>query len=230
MNAQDTSPSPSSPLPRYATQLIQSAQVPAGCVVVRPVLAQDLGLLDAFYRTLTRQTLHQRFHVAMPGLSEARIQEATRQGLAGSADHLVIVATLINDMQEEQVVGHAGWVIDRGGDEGPKATPVADFALVVADAHQGHGIGAALMKVLMQGGQAAGLHWLRAGVLTDNPSMLGLMHKMGCWCAPLPDEDGVVEVLAKVVRERAAPRQRRVRDRWLQAWARLHRGAGEMAP
>ena len=63
-----------------------------------------------------------------------------------------------------------------------------EFALVVADAWQGKGIGTRLMQDLQQAAAARGFRELEGEVLTDNTNMLQLMHDLGFSVEAVPDD------------------------------------------
>jgi acetyltransferase len=54
-----------------------------------------------------------------------------------------------------------------------------EFALVISDEFQGHGIGQRMMKRLMETARARGLDMMEGEVLTANHRMLDLVRSMG---------------------------------------------------
>ena len=54
-----------------------------------------------------------------------------------------------------------------------------EFAIVVADAFQGRGLGTLLMQALMESARAAGLRRIEGLVLATNQRMLELMGSLG---------------------------------------------------
>src|SRR5205085_1363990 len=69
----------------------------------------------------------------------------------------------------------------------------AEFALVVADAHQRHGLGRHLMERLIGVAKERGVKTLTGLVLAENTPMLRLMAALG-FTPPCVVEDGVVAV------------------------------------
>ena len=68
-----------------------------------------------------------------------------------------------------RLLGVARWVrLEPGGD-------VADFAIAVADAHQGQGLGTVLAMALADAAHAAGIRRFTATTLADNVVALRLM-------------------------------------------------------
>jgi acetyltransferase len=66
-----------------------------------------------------------------------------------------------------------------------------EFALIVADAWQAHGLGAALMRSLIAIGRRGGLQRIHGSVLADNRAMLEVCAGLGFEFG-FP-EDGVIE-------------------------------------
>jgi acetyltransferase len=54
-----------------------------------------------------------------------------------------------------------------------------EFAIVVADGWRARGIGARLMRALMQNARSRGLHIMEGDVLAANTRMLALMKSLG---------------------------------------------------
>lgn len=72
----------------------------------------------------------------------------------------------------ETLIGVARYVRDKDGD-------AAEFALVVADAWQGRGIGSRLLAKLADIARQRGLKQLYGDVLATNRGMLNLVRKLG---------------------------------------------------
>ena len=56
---------------------------------------------------------------------------------------------------------------------------MAETAIVVADAEQGHGIGTALAQRLMRDARSAGIRRLRAEIVGSNRGVLALLKTLG---------------------------------------------------
>jgi acetyltransferase len=198
----------------YPTSLIDVFHTVRGRrVVVRPALAQDSEGLARFYQGLTRDTLRQRFHCAFSGLTAQRVRALSDLSQVDHAHLMVLVATSMDEQGREQVLAQAGWQVVEEG--------VAEFALVVADAWQGQGLGMRLMQALLQGASQRNLKWLKGTVLSGNEPMLALMRRSGFWLAADRDADSAFEVQGHVPRLVAqALATSRPAPRW---WARLPR-------
>jgi acetyltransferase len=73
---------------------------------------------------------------------------------------------------KETLIGVARYVLD-------KDSPAAEFAIVIADAWQGRGIGTRLLRELIDVARKRGLRGLYGDILGMNRSMLELVRKLG---------------------------------------------------
>jgi acetyltransferase len=74
-------------------------------------------------------------------------------------------------------------------------TGAAEFALVVADPYQGHGLGHHLMSRLIDVAKDRGVRRLIGLVLRENRTMLELLQALGFTVTPADDPDAVEAAL-----------------------------------
>ena len=125
-------------------------------VVVRPVLGGDAQAEQAFVRALSVESRRKRFHVALNELSPALLRQMTEVDQVG---HVAFVAAACADDDAPKIVADARYVHD--GDE-------THFAIVVADAWQGVGLGRALLQRLLRHAARRGVTRLVGDILADN--------------------------------------------------------------
>jgi len=131
---------------------------------VRPIRPEDVELELAFFRGLSARSRYQRF---MQHLSELPPQLLTR------------FTQLDYERELALVVLHEGSFVAVGR-YAPRADgTTAEFALTVADAWQGKGIGRALLERLCSSARDAGYGALYGSILVDNHAMLNLAAKLG---------------------------------------------------
>jgi RimJ/RimL family protein N-acetyltransferase len=136
-------------------------------VVVRALRPEDrAGLLAAVSRT-SDQSLYRRFFAFKRGFTD---QEVDFYVNVDFVSHVALVAVLEEDGRPV-IVGGARYIVVRPGQ--------AEVAFAVDDAHQGKGIGAALMRHLVALARQAGLKELTADVLPDNTAMLKVFETSG---------------------------------------------------
>ena len=192
---------------RYPSHLIDAWHLRDGTrMILRPVLPQDDDLLRDFVAALSPQSRRLRFHAPINGLCDAALARLTQLDYR---HHLAFVVTIARD-DEETVVAEARYVID---DEDPET---AEFAIAVADAWHGRGIGARLMCSLAAAARGAGLRWLRGEVLAGNAAMLALMQRCGYVLAPHPCDEALLRVETSL--QQRAPSARRP---WLARLAKV---------
>jgi acetyltransferase len=147
-------------------------------LTLRPVRPEDAALLgELFEDGLSRAARYSRFHGAVGRLSASR--------LAWMADadfqrHAAFIVTRWEDGLEH-AVAEGRWVRTA-------VTPGAEFALAVADAWQGRGIGRQLLAALVQAGREQGLPCLLGDVLPGNQAMQSLARSQRFGCATHPED------------------------------------------
>ncbi len=130
-------------------------------VAIRQAHPEDMQAISDFFAGLSAQTRYLRFFGPVtPGAALLR----TLSGCAESVDALVAV-------RGRCIVGHA-MAADR---DGPRGTRVTDVGVVVSDAWQGRGVGAALMRALVTGAEARGVTVLEMDVLDVNHPVLAMI-------------------------------------------------------
>jgi len=118
----------------------------------------DAGRVQAFVRTLSPQTRRERYFCAINELSPRQLERMT---FGGSARDLSLGA-----FEEEEIVAIAEYAD-------------GEFAVVVADAWQGLGIGEALMLRLLEHARESRLPSMHGLVRGGNRGMLRLAGRLG---------------------------------------------------
>jgi GNAT superfamily N-acetyltransferase len=135
---------------------------------------EDLAALSDFFAGLSRHTRYLRFFGPVtPG-------PALQRTLAGCADTIDALVAVRGGV----IVGHA-MAVDRVDPKPPGGTRVTDIGVVVDDAWQGRGVGAALMRAIVTGAQARGVSVLEMDVLDGNHRVLAML--TGHWPAARVD-------------------------------------------
>ena len=216
--------SQASPQPRYrihpypALLIDTRTSDAAGRLTLRPVLPQDDVLLAALVEGLSPAARRNRFHGAVK-LSPVWLQQMScvdyRQQLA-----LIVTAQVAG---AEQVVADARYVVEADGQG-------AEFALMVAEPWQHHGVGTWALQALQRAATQAGLRWLNGEVLEDNAPMLGLMRRCGFALCPHPEDERLVRVQQCLgATPTAAPRAHQGVLSWLAWLARTLPGRAQLA-
>jgi acetyltransferase len=140
-------------------------------VAIRQARADDLPALGDFFAGLSAYTRYLRFFGPVtPGAALLRT-------LAGGPDNVDALVAV----RGGAILGHA-MAVDRVEARGIRVT---DIGVVVADAWQSRGVGAALMRALLGGARERGVTTLEMDVLHSNRRVLAMI--TGHWPAARVD-------------------------------------------
>jgi len=156
------------------TQQDDVLRCPGGLIEIRPGGPADAAAIRSFITGLSPRTQYLRFFagVAPPG-------SALLRGLTGTGNGAdIVVATCRGPAGSEPaggapIVGHA-MAADGADADG---TPAVNIGLVVADGIQRHGVGSALMRMLLARAFARGARIAEMDVLPGNARVLAMIHR-----------------------------------------------------
>ena len=166
-----------------------------GSARVRSVRADDAPRIETFHRALSLETIHFRYFSGLAVLPKLIVRRFSQPD---PLRECVLVAELA-----DALIGLASY--HRCG-----AEDVAEVAFVVADAHQGRGLGTLLLEALAEHARAHGIASFRADTLAGNRAMLRVFHDAG-FAVEREADGGVVHVrfpIAETGRVEAAREQR----------------------
>jgi ribosomal protein S18 acetylase RimI-like enzyme len=136
--------------------------LPAGPTAIRPVVPADVPALRQFFTELSKQSRYQRFFGPI-GTPNPPLLDL----LAGGPSHVDAVVATAGGL----IIGHA-MAADQICPDGEHRT---DIGVVVADAWQGHGMGVALIRTMIDRAQARGVTLVVMDVLHDNYRALAMI-------------------------------------------------------
>ncbi|MGJ7529932.1 N-acetyltransferase family protein [Variovorax sp. GB1P17] len=171
----------------YPSHLVEDWQLSDGTSVrIRPIRAEDFDMHSAFVAGLSNETGFHRL------LSPRKPQpdELWRMTHIDYDRELALIATTEVDGTEQQM----GVVRYVRGDT-PETAATAEFAVVIADAWQHHGVAAKLMRKLIDAAAEAGVKQLSDITLYDNMGMLALARKLGFKLQRDPGNPNVTRLL-----------------------------------
>jgi GNAT superfamily N-acetyltransferase len=147
----------------WATEVLRDGRA----VTIRALKPEDrAGMLAAVGRT-SAQSLYRRFFAFKSGFTDREVDFYVNVDFA---THVALVA-VVEEERQPTIVGGARYIVVRPGQ--------AEVAFAVDDAHQGKGIGPALMHHLAAVARQAGLKELIADVLPENTAMLKVFSASG---------------------------------------------------
>jgi RimJ/RimL family protein N-acetyltransferase len=150
-------------------------------VEIRALKPQDrAGLMNAVAQ-MSEEALYRRFFAPKRSFTEKEIEFYLNVDFVS---HVALVA-VVDEAAGPVIAGGGRFIVSEPGR--------AEVAFGIDDAHQGQGIGSALMRHLAAIARATGLKELHAEVLPDNASMLKVFERCGL-AVTKRSEAGVVHV------------------------------------
>jgi acetyltransferase len=134
-------------------------------VPLRRIREKDADLLLRFFSRLSERSRYQRFMQHLPELPPEMLQRFTH-----ARERELALAAL--DPKDGELIGVGRYAPNADG-------TTAEFALAVADAWQGKGVGRALLERLCESAREAGYEALYGYILDANREMLDLAARLG---------------------------------------------------
>ena len=165
----------------YPADLESTFQLPDGRdVTIRPIRPEDAEIEAEFVRNLSDEAKYFRFMHAMQELTPEMLVRFTQ---IDYDREMALIATTWEEGQEKEH-GVVRYVTN------PDKTS-AEFAVVVSDELQGHGIGQRMLTRLMEIARSRGLDRMEGEVLTANHRMLELVRSLDFQIQASKDNPGV---------------------------------------
>ncbi|MFD2113498.1 GNAT family N-acetyltransferase [Thiorhodococcus fuscus] len=172
----------------YPSHLIERVQLPDGKdLVIRPIRPEDAEMEQDFVRGLSEQTKYFRFMQAIKELTPEMLVRFTQIDY----DREMALIGVVEYEGSEAEVGVARYMSRPGGE-------ACEFAIVVSDTWKNLGIGARLMRSLMQNARLRGFRLMEGEVLTANTRMLALVKSLGFRIESDP-QDMAVKLVTKIL-------------------------------
>lgn len=153
-------------------------------VLIRPIGPEDAAREQAFVRKLSDRSRRLRFFSPIAELSPVMLERFIRPDYPAECALIAIVET---GAGEEQI-GVARYAR-------PDPSGCAEFAIVIADAWQGRGLGHHLLADLIGAATEAGIKRLEGLVLRENTSMLAFVAEMGFRAERHGDDPTLMKVI-----------------------------------
>jgi acetyltransferase len=162
----------------YPAHLVKQITLRDGTsLTIRPIRPADMDMEKAFVRKLSDYSRYYRFMQPIRELSPAMLEQFTHPDYDRE---MALIALSTRDGKDEEI-GVARYVKYPDGRQ-------CEFALAIADAWQGKGVGTALMQELIAVARSVGLESMEGFVLTTNQAMLKLVKFLG-FCVKMNPAD-----------------------------------------
>lgn len=146
-------------------------------ILIRPLRADDFDIEEAFIRGLSTQTRNKRLLGGARAITPAYVARLTQ---IDYPREFALAAVVLLDGRET-LLGVARYAVDGSVDSG-------EFAIVIADTWQGHGLGKLLLERLIEAARAHGIQHLSGLMLSTNTAMQRLTRKLGFTLRPEPGD------------------------------------------
>lgn len=164
--------------------LVESFQPVIGQpVTIRPLQPADAAIEYSFVSGLSERTRYNRLLGGAMKITDAYIRRLIE--VDQRRDAALAAITMLD--RAELIIGVARYVVDASG-------RACEFALVVADAWQGRGIGRRMLEKLIAVARGRGLGEIYGDVLSTNRPMLELSRRLGFAVARHPDDAALTRV------------------------------------
>ncbi|MBZ0091874.1 MAG: GNAT family N-acetyltransferase, partial [Sulfuricellaceae bacterium] len=168
----------------YPSQLEKRWQLPDGInVTLRPIRPEDAEIEQEFVRGLSEES---RFFRFMNTLHELTLTMLVRFTQIDYDREMALIAVTEQEGREIEL-GVARYTTNPDGKS-------CEFALVVADAWQGKGIGSRLLSSLIEIARSRGLTRMEGEVLTRNRNMLKLTANLGFIQSPSESDPQLIKI------------------------------------
>ncbi len=173
----------------YPLHLHQEWKLADGMKVdCRPIRPEDAQLLLSFFDSLSAESRYMRFMEEIDELTPAMVARFTQ---IDYDREMALIATVSTADEGEQMLGSARYALAADGES-------VEFALVIGDHWQRHGLGRRLMSALIDVARSKGYRSIFGEVLGNNSKMLQLMTSLGFFIGPHP-EDASLRLVNKIL-------------------------------
>jgi acetyltransferase len=155
---------------QYATPWKMKNKAP---ILIRPIKPEDEPMMVKFHETLSEESVYNRYFSALK-LSQRVAHERLTRICFNDYDHeIALVAELKAPKGEEKKILGVGRLSKQHGRN------EAEFAVLVSDEWQGHGLGTELLRRLVEIGRDEKLSRITGQVLAENHAMHHICRKVG---------------------------------------------------
>jgi acetyltransferase len=151
-------------------------------VTVRPIRPEDEPLMIKFHEGLSEESVRFRYFGFLSLSQRTGHEQLTRACFNDYDREIALVADRDMSAGQHEILGVARLIKAHQRDE-------AEFAIVVADAWQGNGLGSALLRFLTKVAKQEKIRCVRGHILSDNAAMLHVSRKTGFAVRDHLDED-----------------------------------------
>ncbi len=154
-------------------------------IFLRPVRPEDEDLFRAFFEAVTPEDLRLRFFAPVRDFSHRFLARLTQ------LDYARAIAFAALDTDTGNLLGVVRLHADPDHQTG-------EYAIMVRSDLKGHGLGLALMKLIIRYAKVDGFRTIKGEVLKENTSMISMCQALGFKIGTSPDDPGIALVTLPV--------------------------------
>jgi len=171
----------------YPTQYVGDWTAPGGArLTIRPIRPEDEPLMVRFHESLSDETVYARYFRHLKLTQRTAHERLTRICFIDYDREMALVA------EGRGPAGGHSEIVGVGRLSKSRGLPEAEFAILIADRWQQHGLGSELLARLVDVGRAEGLERIWAEMLAGNAGMRRASERVGFRIHAVPDDPSVV--------------------------------------
>jgi acetyltransferase len=168
----------------YPAREVRTWELAGGArVVLRPIRPEDAAIEREFVNSLSDQSRYFRF---MHAVSEITPEMLARFTQIDYDREMAFIAVLGEPLNEREI-GVARYFVDPFDE-------ACEFAVVIADDWRGKGLGAELLRALIESARQKGVRRMYGAVLAENLTMLKFAAKAGFRVSENPDDRNLLNL------------------------------------
>jgi acetyltransferase len=157
----------------YPAQYISRITLADGTpIIVRPIRPEDEPQMVKFHQSLSELSVRFRYFGSVSVENRTGHERLVRACFNDYDREIALVAERSQHDAASEILGVARLIKAHGRDE-------AEFAILIADAWQGKGLGRALLKLLVEAGRAEKVRSITGRILAENTTMLRISRDIG---------------------------------------------------
>jgi acetyltransferase len=158
----------------YPQQYVSAWKLKDGSpIVVRPIRPEDEPMMVKFHGTLSENSVHFRYFGLLK-LEQRVAHDRLVRMCFNDYDREIAIIAVRNEpkTKEDEIIGVGRLIKVHGVND-------AEFAIVLSDQWQGHGLGSHFLKLLLEIGRQEGSEHVIGQMLPDNYAMQRICKKLG---------------------------------------------------
>lgn len=169
---------------QYISRITLADETP---ITIRPIRPEDEPQMVKFHQSLSEQSVRFRYFGSLSVESRTGHERLVRTCFNDYDREIALVAARQENDAIDEIIGVGRLIKAHGLDE-------AEFAILVADAWQGMGLGTTLLGLLVEVGRAEKLRRITGRILGENTTMIEVSRNIGFDLQSRPEGEWEAEI------------------------------------